>query len=41
LAVIANGMTLSGISYELQLVVKGLLLVAAVTVDERLRQRLP
>jgi ribose transport system permease protein len=39
LGVISNGMTLSGISYEMQLVAKGLLLVMAVALDERLRQR--
>lgn len=39
LGVISNGMTLSGITYEMQLVAKGLLLVVAVALDERLRQR--
>lgn len=41
LGIISNGMTLSGISYELQLAMKGFLLMAAVTLDERLRQGTP
>jgi ribose/xylose/arabinose/galactoside ABC-type transport system permease subunit len=37
LGMIGNGMNLSGIAYELQLVVKGMLLIAAITLDERFR----
>jgi ribose/xylose/arabinose/galactoside ABC-type transport system permease subunit len=37
LGMIGNGMNLSGIAYELQLVVKGALLVGAVALDERFR----
>jgi ribose/xylose/arabinose/galactoside ABC-type transport system permease subunit len=37
LGVIGNGMNLSGMPYELQLVVKGSLLIAAIALDERFR----
>jgi ribose/xylose/arabinose/galactoside ABC-type transport system permease subunit len=37
LGVIGNGMNLSGVAYELQLVIKGALLIAAIALDERLR----
>jgi ribose transport system permease protein len=37
LGTISNGMTLSGLAYELQLVVKGALLIGAIAIDERLR----
>ena len=37
LGVIGNGMNLSGMPYELQLVVKGGLLIAAIALDERFR----
>jgi ribose/xylose/arabinose/galactoside ABC-type transport system permease subunit len=39
LGTISNGMTLSGLAYELQLVVKGALLIGAIAIDERLRPR--
>lgn len=37
LGMIGNGMNLSGIAYELQLVVKGVLLIGAIALDERFR----
>jgi ribose transport system permease protein len=37
LGMIGNGMDLSGMAYELQLVVKGALLIGAIALDERLR----
>jgi ribose/xylose/arabinose/galactoside ABC-type transport system permease subunit len=37
LGMIGNGMNLSGMAYELQLVVKGALLIGAIALDERLR----
>jgi ribose transport system permease protein len=37
LGVIGNGMNLSGMPYELQLVVKGALLIGAITIDERFK----
>jgi ribose transport system permease protein len=37
LGVIGNGMNLSGVAYELQLVIKGALLIAAIALDERFR----
>jgi ribose/xylose/arabinose/galactoside ABC-type transport system permease subunit len=37
LGMIGNGMNLSGLAYELQLVVKGALLIGAIALDERFR----